>query len=260
MKAKKSYGQHFLAQPMVAQQIAEAFEVEDVEQVIEVGPGQGMLTQYLLKRGKPLLAVEADRDMVAYLMNTFPTWATAETLVQGDFLKVNLATLTQNRQTALVGNFPYNISSQILVKLVDHYELFPRMVGMFQKELAERVLSPPGSKAYGAISALVQIYYRGKVVIHVKPGSFSPPPKVDSTVIALERLSPEELPDCNVKILRQIIRTSFQQRRKMLRNSLKPIWNDFDPEDPSLMRRPEQLSVAEFADLAKRVEESRKSD
>ena len=260
MKAKKSYGQHFLAQPMVAKQIAEAFAVGDVDQILEVGPGQGMLTQYLLRRGKPLVAVEADRDMVAYLTNTFPDWASAASLVQEDFLKVDVGALTQNRPTALVGNFPYNISSQILVKLVDHHELFPRMVGMFQKELAERVLSPPGSKAYGGISALVQIYYRGRTVMHVKPGSFNPPPKVDSTVIALERLAPDELPDCDVKILRQIIRVSFQQRRKMLRNSLKPIWNDFDPEDRSLMRRPEQLSVAEFAELAKRVEASRESD
>ena len=256
MKAKKSYGQHFLAQPAVAQQIAAAIEIVGVEQILEVGPGQGMLTQFLLQRGRPLLAVEADRDMVEYLTNTYPDWA-PDHLVQEDFLKVDLEVLTQNRPTALVGNFPYNISSQILVKLVDHRELFPRLVGMFQRELAERVLAPPGSKTFGAISALVQAFYSGRTVIQVKPGSFNPPPKVDSTVIALERLPDDQLPDCDVRILRQVIRTTFQQRRKMLRNSLKPLWTDFDPEDPSLMRRPEQLSVADFAELARRISASR---
>ena len=256
MQAKKSYGQHFLAQPAVARQIAEAVAVEDVAQVLEVGPGQGMLTQFLLERGRPVLAVEADRDMADYLRNAFSEWA-PDHLVEADFLKVDLGALTQNRPTALVGNFPYNISSQILVRLVDHRELFPRLVGMFQRELAERVLAPPGTKTYGAISALVQAFYRGRNVLQVKPGSFNPPPKVDSTVIALERLPPGEEPDCDVKILRQVIRVSFQQRRKMLRNSLKPLWTDFDPEDPTLTRRPEQLSIADFVELAKRVEASR---
>ena len=257
MKAKKSYGQHFLAQPAVAQQIAEAVDVEGVEQLLEVGPGQGMLTQFLLARDRPLIAIEADRDMVAYLHNTFREWATDEHLIGADFLKVDLAAVTNCRPTALVGNFPYNISSQILVRLVDYRDLFPRMVGMFQRELAERVLAPPGTRNFGAISALVQAFYRGRTVLQVKPGSFNPPPKVDSTVIALERLPPGELPDCDVKILRQVIRTSFQQRRKMLRNSLKPLWTDFDPEEEALKRRPEQLQIEDFVAIARRVEESR---
>ena len=257
MVAKKSYGQHFLAQPAIARQIAECFSVDDIAQILEVGPGQGMLTQFLLERGVPLLAVEADRDMVAALHRRFPAWAPTG-LHQDDFLKVDLSALTQNLPTALVGNFPYNISSQILVALVDHRQLFPRLVGMFQKELAERVLAPPGSKTYGAISALVQTYFRGRTVLQVKPGSFIPPPRVDSTVIALERLPDDELPTCDHRILRQVIRISFQQRRKMLRNSLKPLWTDFDPQDPTLMRRPEQLSIADFALLAQRIAESRK--
>lgn len=259
MKAKKSYGQHFLAQPDVARRIAEAVDTEGVEQILEVGPGQGMLTQFLLELDRPLFAIEADRDMVAYLLNSFPTWS-ADHLIGEDFLKVDLAAVTNCRPTALVGNFPYNISSQILVRLVDYRDLFPRMVGMFQRELAERVLSPPGTRNFSAISALVQAFYRGRNVMQLKPGSFNPPPKVDSTVIALERLPDDELPDCNVKLLRQVIRTSFGQRRKMLRNSLKPIWNDFDPEDPMVKRRPEQLSIADFVELAQRVEVSRRKD
>ena len=260
MKAKKSYGQHFLAQPAIAEKIAQAVDVSDVEQILEVGPGQGMLTQFLLTRGRPLIAVEADRDMVSYLHNSFPEWATEENLRSADFLKVDLAALTNTRPTALVGNFPYNISSQILVRLVDYRDLFPQMVGMFQRELAERVLAPQGTRNFGAISALVQAFYRGRNLVQVKPGSFNPPPKVDSTVIVLERLPPEELPDCDVKILRQVIRTSFGQRRKMLRNSLKPIWADFDPEDALLMRRPEQLVIADFVEIARRVGASRRAE
>lgn len=255
MKAKKSYGQHFLAQPAIARQIAEAVSREGISQILEVGPGKGMLTQFLLQLGLPLIAVEADRDMVAHLQERFPDWAATQ-LHQDDFLQVDLEALLQNQPTALVGNFPYNISSQILVKLVDHRPLFPRLIGMFQKELADRVLAPPGSKTYGAISVLVQAFYTGRTIIQVKPGSFNPPPKVDSSVISLERLSGSG-PACSERILRQVIRTTFQQRRKMLRNSIKPLWTDFDPEDPSLQRRPEQLSVQDFIELTQRIEASR---
>ena len=252
MRAKKSYGQHFLAQPEVARQIAESVSLEGVDQLLEVGPGRGMLTRFLLERGVPLLAVEADRDMVAELHGAFPAWA-PEAVTSADFLRVDLAALLQNRPTALVGNFPYNISSQIVVRLVDHRGLFPRMTGMFQRELAERVLVPPGSKTYGAISVLAQAYYAGEVVLHVKPGSFSPPPKVQSTVIALERLPKAEWPDADEAVLRRVVRAAFQQRRKMLRNSLRGLWPELPADDAALARRPEQLSVGEFADLARRV-------
>ena len=250
MRAKKSFGQHFLAQPATARQIAESVDLTGVARILEVGPGQGMLTQFLLEReGVDVLAVEADRDMVAHLHERFPTWAPGH-VVEADFLKVDLEALTRKQPTALVGNFPYNISSQILVRLVDHRELFPRMVGMFQRELAERVLAPPGTKTYGAISVLVQAFYAGSVVLHLKPGAFHPPPKVHSTVIALERLPPEQRPACDEATFRRVVRTAFQQRRKMLRNSLKQIWvGDLNPNDPRLQRRPEQLSVADFVEL-----------
>ncbi len=250
MRAKKSYGQHFLAQPDTARRIARAVDLSGVEQVLEVGPGQGMLTQFLLERELPLLAVEADRDVAAVLRERFPDWA-ATGLTEADFLKIDLPTLLQNRPTALVGNFPYNISSQILVRLLDHRALFPRLVGMFQRELAERVLSPPGSKVYGGISVQVQAFYSGKKVLSLKPGAFNPPPKVDSTVIALERL-PGDGPDCDPELFRTLVRTAFGQRRKMLRNSLRALWpRPIDPEDPSFQRRPEQLAVADFVELAR---------
>ncbi len=255
MRAKKSFGQHFLAQPQIARQIAESIPLEDVERILEVGPGQGMLTQFLLELDVPLIAVEADDDMVMHLQQRFGEWAAAG-LISADFLKVNLATLTQNQPTALVGNFPYNISSQILVRLVDHRHMFPRMVGMFQRELAERVLAPPGSKTYGSISVLVQAFYRGHVVMHLKPGSFNPPPKVHSTVIHLERLPVEDALDCDEELFRRVVRMAFQQRRKMLRNSLKSLWpGDIDPDDKSLQRRPEQLSVEAFVELVRRVQQ-----
>ena len=246
---------------MTARQIAQSVDLTGITRILEVGPGQGMLTQFLLElEGVDVYAIEADRDMVEHLNERFPEWA-PEHVVQEDFLKVDLEnfaarqpTLSSSngakRPTALVGNFPYNISSQILVRLVDNRDLFPRMVGMFQRELAERVLAPPGSKTYGAISVLVQAFYAGRVVMHLKPGAFNPPPKVNSTVIALERLPPEQRPACDEATFRRVVRTAFQQRRKMLRNSLKQIWvGDLDPEDKRLQRRPEQLSVADFVEL-----------
>ncbi len=253
MKAKKSYGQHFLAQPEIARQIAYSVNYDSIDQVLEVGPGQGMLTQFLRQRKLPVYAVEADRDMVAHLKEDDASWV-EEFLTEEDFLKVDLEQLTRKQPTALVGNFPYNISSQILIRLVENRSFLPRMVGMFQRELAERVLAPPGSKTYGVISVLVQAYYTGSVVMHVKPGSFNPPPKVNSTVIALERL-PGDGPKCDPDKFRTVVRTAFQQRRKMLRNSLKPLWpGNMDPDDKSLMRRPEQLSVADFVELVERIE------
>ena len=260
MQAKKSYGQHFLAQPAIARQIAEGVEVEEIDLIVEVGPGHGMLTQYLMERPRPLIAIEADRDMVKSLQGRFPEWA-GQSLIEADFLQADLKGIMQDRQTALVGNFPYNISSQILIALVDHRREMRRMVGMFQRELAERVLAQPSSKqqksgeskAYGAISVLVQAFFSGKVLLHVKPGSFNPPPKVDSTVIVLERLPEDQWPQVDFEQLRLVVRTAFQQRRKMLRNSLKPIWPNLDADDPSLMRRPEELAVQEFTALTRQI-------
>ena len=252
MRPKKSFGQHFLAQPSIARQIAESFPVDDVAQILEVGPGQGMLTQFLLTRGVPVYAVEADRDMADYLAGAFPDWAPAHVRLE-DFLRTDLEALTGGRPTALVGNFPYNISSQILVRLAEQRALFPRMVGMFQRELAERAVAAPGSKLYGAITVLVRAYYAGEVVLHVKPGSFSPPPKVHSAVIRLERRPEAAWPECDPQALRTVVRAAFNQRRKMLRNSLRGVLPDLDPDDPQLQRRPEQLDVAEFAELARGV-------
>lgn len=256
MKAKKSFGQHFLARPETARRIANSFDLSDVDQMLEVGPGQGMLTQFLLEREKPLKAVEADKDMVEYLSRQFPEWA-SDNVISEDFLKIDLQTVLKRKPTALVGNFPYNISSQILIRLVENRDVFPKMVGMFQRELAERVLAPEGSKVYGAISVLVQAYYTGAVVMHLKPGSFNPPPKVDSTVIALTRKPNYEQLGCSERHFRKLVKVSFQQRRKMLRKSLKSIWPvDISLENEKMKRRPEQLSVQEFVLLTQEYEKA----
>jgi len=235
-------------------QIAEGLrQTSTYDLIIEVGPGQGMLTKYLLKKETELIVVEADRDMVRYLQQHFP--ALKNQIAPADFLKMDLSQLSSDRSFGLIGNFPYNISSQILFKMLDYKELIPEMVGMFQKEVGERVISGPGNKTYGVISVLIQAYYSGEYLFTVGPEEFNPPPKVQSGVIRLTRKANQEL-GCSYALFRKIVKQAFSQRRKMLRNTMKMFLKG-DPilEEDLFKRRPEQLSVEEFVELTLLVDE-----
>jgi 16S rRNA (adenine1518-N6/adenine1519-N6)-dimethyltransferase len=252
LKAKKSYGQHFLKNEKISMRIVELLQLRDsYHKVLEVGPGRGMLTQYLLREPFSLVVVEADPDMVSYLQRHFPELK--DHIISANFLKVPLDRIFAE-PFALIGNFPYNISSQILFKMLDYRQLIPEMVGMFQLELAERVIAPPGSKAYGVISVLVQAFYEGELCIHVDKSNFAPPPKVQSAVIRLVRREQQEL-GCDEKLFRRIVKQAFSQRRKMLRNTMKSIVEDRELlADPFFDQRPEKLSVSDFVDLTKEIE------
>jgi len=248
MKAKKSFGQHFLVNEHIAENIANGLLKKDgLKNILEIGPGKGVLTKYLTKHETNLKVVEADQDMVDYLIRA--KIINEDQIIFLDFLKLNLSKVFDGEQFYLIGNYPYNISSQILFKMVNSKELVPEMVGMFQKEVADRVVAPPGSKTYGVISVLVQAHYEGETIIDVAPSSFSPPPKVNSSVIRLVRKENYTLP-CDERLFRTVVKTSFNSRRKMLRNTLKPLVHDPTMlEDPFFTKRPEQLSVQDFVDI-----------
>jgi 16S rRNA (adenine1518-N6/adenine1519-N6)-dimethyltransferase len=249
MQAKKSYGQHFLKHDSIAARIAQGLlQARSTGLVLEVGPGMGMLTKQLLAlEGFETWAVEADPDMVAYLQQHYP--ALQNRLIARDFLDFRPQDSLGERPFCLIGNFPYNISTQILFKMLDHRAQIPEMVGMFQKEVADRVVAPPGSKVYGITSVLMQAFYKTEYLFTVERGSFNPPPKVLSAVIRLSRKENFEL-GCPEPRFRQVVKTAFNQRRKMLRNTLKPF---FPPEklmnDPFFEQRPEQLSWEAYRDL-----------
>jgi 16S rRNA (adenine1518-N6/adenine1519-N6)-dimethyltransferase len=254
MYAKKSYGQHFLNRLEIAQQIAEALQfTTTTKRVLEVGPGQGMLTQFLVKKDYELVAVEADRDMVSILEKKFPPLSMR--IISADFLKINLAQVFDNQPFCLIGNFPYNISSQIVFKMLDNKELIPEMVGMFQLEVADRFISKPGSKEYGVISVLAQAFYEGSKVVNVDKSCFSPPPKVQSAVIRLERKANLDL-GCDAILFKKVVKQAFSQRRKMLRNTLKPFFQNAPSvlTDNFYMKRPEQLGLEEFVKLTNQIE------
>lgn len=253
MKAKKSYGQHFLTSDLLAKKIVDHLQPNGrYDMVLEVGPGKGILTQFLIQRSLQLKVVEADRDMVTYLEENFEDLD----IIFADFLKVNLQEEFSG-QFGLIGNFPYNISSQILFKLLKHRAFIPEMVGMFQKEVAARIVAGPGSKTYGILSVLTQAYYDAEMLFTVKPGSFNPPPKVQSAVIRLSRKE-ECREDYNPSLFKAIVKSAFNQRRKMLRNSLKPLLpENFDSSSIWMTRRPEQMSLNDFIDLTKKVEEEK---
>ena len=256
MKAKKSFGQHFLNNDSIAEKIASSLRHKDKDSnVLEVGPGKGVLTRHLLELEINLRAVEADRDMMAYLQQHYPEQKNR--FIGADFLKLDLNTVFAGAAFALIGNYPYNISSQILFKMLEHKTLIPEMVGMFQKEVAQRIASKPGNKSYGVLSVLTQAFYHGEYLFSVTPGNFSPPPKVQSGVIRLTRHT-DALQECSEKVLAQVVKAAFGQRRKMLRNSLKALLSD--PEilkDDFFNQRPEQLSVRNFIELAQQVEKIR---
>ena len=252
MKAKKSFGQHFLVHDSIASNIAESLKCTDeTGRVLEIGPGMGMLTKFLVEKDYELKVVEADRDMVNYISEHFPDLR--ENIISMDFLKVKLSKVFDEKPFSLIGNFPYNISSQIIFKTLENKDIIPEMVGMFQLEMAERVATGEGSKTYGVISVLTQALYDVEFLFKVKKGSFNPPPKVESAVIRLSRLEKPRI-DCDYKKFRTVVKLAFSQRRKMLRNTLKGmIVNKEILNEEVFSKRPEMLSVEEFSDLTKLI-------
>jgi 16S rRNA (adenine1518-N6/adenine1519-N6)-dimethyltransferase len=256
IQAKKSFGQHFLTNELIAENIANGLIAKDAyARVLEVGPGKGFLTKYLLAKAYELHVVEADKDMVTYLAQHFPQLT--PNVIAEDFLKIDFAQIFGTEPFAIIGNFPYNISSQIVFKMIEHREQIPEMVGMFQKEVAERIVSTPGGKEYGVISVLLQAFYEGEYLFTVDKSNFDPPPKVQSGVIRLTRKTDQEL-GCPPELFRTVVKTAFGQRRKMLRNTMKAMINNPDLlADEFFNLRPEVLSVADFVKLTKWVMEYR---
>ena len=251
-RAKKSLGQHFLTNTHTAERIVQAINA-DAGTIIEVGPGPGVLTDLILHRQAQLTFIEKDDRFAGDLSERVANMDNAR-VVHQDFLKVDLAELTSDPNTSLVGNFPYNISSQIVFRMLEYRNLFAEMIGMFQLEMARRIVAGPGSKDYSVISVLTQASYTGKIIIHVAPGQFSPPPKVKSAVIKLERKADYD-PPCDMNWLRKVVKAAFNQRRKMLRNSLKAYFSGDPVIDSKLFnRRPEQVALEEFYDLANQAE------
>ena len=255
MRAKKSFGQHFLTNLHAAQQIVDALDLNNgVSNVLEIGPGKGVLTNFLIEKEIHLKVVEADRDMVAHLSSSIPQLS--DDIIFLDFLKLKLSKVFDNEPFLMIGNYPYNISSQIVFKMLKYKELIPQMVGMFQREVAERIVAPHGSKTYGVISVLVQAFYTGKIILKVSPGSFSPPPKVHSAVIRLDRKENMDL-GCDERLFRRVVKSAFNQRRKMMRNSLKSIIVDTSILEMDVFnKRPEQLSLEQFIELTTLIEEN----
>jgi len=246
VRAKKHLGQHFLTDLSIARDIANSLSLDGYNKILEIGPGMGVLTQFLLERDTETFVIEIDRESVGYLQTHFPTLENH--IIEGDFLKLPVDQLFKE-PFALIGNFPYNISSQILFKALEHKDQIPEMAGMFQKEVAERVASKPGKKAYGIISVLLQTYYDIEYLFTVDEHVFTPPPKVKSGVIRLKRNKVKKLP-CSEKMYVRVVKTAFSQRRKTLRNALKSLTLvDTKKAAPFLGLRAEQLSVDDFIQL-----------
>lgn len=253
VKAKKQLGQHFLTDKSIAQETVDAFNTEGkFKHTLEVGAGMGVLTYYLNERKDlRLKVIDIDSESIAYLKKE--DWIKDEQLIEGDFLAEDLEQLFNNEAFGIIGNFPYNISTQILFKALDHKDKVLEIVGMFQKEVAERVASKEGSKIYGITSVLLQAYYDIEYLFTVGPESFDPPPKVKSAVIRLKRNGLKKL-NCNEKLFKTIIKTGFNQRRKTMRNSLKPLLKDSIRSNEIFNLRPEQISVQSFIDLTNLIE------
>ncbi|KAB1063364.1 16S rRNA (adenine(1518)-N(6)/adenine(1519)-N(6))-dimethyltransferase RsmA [Salibacter halophilus] len=249
VRPKKFLGQHFLKDLSVAKRIADSLSLNGYKRVLEVGPGMGVLTKFLLERPLDLTVIELDRESVPYLRNHFPELE--ENIIEGDFLRFPVDQVFKE-QFALIGNYPYNISSQILFKALEHRDLIVEVGGMFQREVAQRVASKPGSKVYGVISVLIQAYYDVEYLFTVDEGAFNPPPKVKSGVILLRRKENQNL-GCDEKLFKRVVKMSFNQRRKTIRNSLKALTGK-EFENEFLKQRPEQLSVDDFVKLTREIE------
>ncbi|MFB9055507.1 16S rRNA (adenine(1518)-N(6)/adenine(1519)-N(6))-dimethyltransferase RsmA [Mariniflexile ostreae] len=247
VKAKKYLGQHFLNDESVAQSIADTLQLKDYKNILEIGPGMGVLTKYLLKKNITTYAIEIDPESVAYLKANYLNLAPR--IIEKDFLKFDINTVFKGEPFAIIGNFPYNISTQIVFKTLEMRDQIPEFSGMFQKEVAERICSKEGSKVYGILSVLTQAFYDAEYLFTVPPSVFTPPPKVESGVLRLSRKENYSLP-CDEQLLFKVVKAAFQQRRKTLRNSLKTFHlNDVIREDSIFGKRPEQLSVQDFIAL-----------
>ncbi len=259
VRAKKALGQHFLVDLNIARKICDALSGGTAElpaEVLEVGCGMGVLTQFLLARKElRTWGAEIDTESVDYLHAHYPDFAPR--LIEGDFLKLDLrARFAEGLR--LIGNFPYNISSQIFFKLLENRDLIPECVGMIQKEVAVRIAEPPGSREYGILSVLLQAWYDIEYLFTVNETVFAPPPKVKSAVIRLRRNGVARL-DCDEELFVKVVKAAFGQRRKMVRNALKAAFGDFGgAEHPFFSQRAEQLSVADFVELTRWVEEHRR--
>lgn len=251
VRPKKFLGQHFLTNHDTAQKIVNALEVDEGSDVLEIGPGTGVLTKFLLNRKLNLYLVELDRDSVVFLKENFGL--SDQLVIEADFLKLDLGKIFHSN-FYIIGNFPYNISSQIFFRVLEYRSQVKGLVGMIQKEVAQRIAAPPGSKTYGILSVLLQAYYNIEYLFTVKPGQFNPPPKVDSAVIQMKRNKTDHL-DCDEKLFFRIVKQGFQNRRKTLRNALKPInLPDSVRINPMLDKRAEALSVDDFVFLTKKIE------
>ncbi|SFH92645.1 16S rRNA (adenine(1518)-N(6)/adenine(1519)-N(6))-dimethyltransferase RsmA [Halpernia frigidisoli] len=245
VKAKKHLGQHFLTSESIAENIVESLDFIEGETLLEVGPGTGVLTKYLIKKNQDLLLAEIDEESITYLKQNYLNLSESHFI--GDFLKYNFA--ETNSQIAVIGNFPYNISSQILFKIIENFQQVPQMVGMFQKEVAERVAAVPRTKDYGILSVLVQAYYDTEYLFTVNEDVFDPPPKVKSGVIKLRRNVTEGLVGKEA-LFKKIVKAGFGQRRKKLSNSLKVIGIPENLLEHRFMtQRVEELSVKDFLEL-----------
>ena len=248
VKAKKHLGQHFLKDENIAKQIVDAMRWEGYEQALEIGPGMGVLTQFLIKEKKKISVVEIDSESVEYLNQHYPELP----IYAEDFLRMNLAEKFKNEPIAVIGNFPYNISSQIVFKVIENRNQVPEMVGMFQKEVAERICAKEGSKIYGILSVLTQAYFKAEYLFTVDENVFNPPPKVKSGVIRLTRI--REKLEVDEKLFFQVVKAAFNQRRKTLRNALKSLnIKQHEIEENFLNLRAEQLSVQQFVELTGKI-------
>jgi 16S rRNA (adenine1518-N6/adenine1519-N6)-dimethyltransferase len=245
VRPKKYLGQHFLTNPAIANRIVDSLILEPGELVVEVGPGTGVLTGPLLEKELNLISVEIDSESVIHLKEKWPQLK--DQLIEGDFLDLDLNSLSAGK-IHVIGNFPYNISSQIFFKILENKHKVESCVCMLQKEVAQRIAAPPGSKTYGILSVLMQAYFGVSYLFSVKPGSFFPAPKVTSGVIRFKRNKVASL-SCDEKLFIRVVKTVFNQRRKMIRNSIRPILLNLDSDFELLSKRPEQLSVEEFIDL-----------
>lgn len=252
VKAKKHLGQHFLNDENVAKKIADTLKLNDYSKVLEIGPGMGVLTKYLLEKNLELTVIELDNESVDYLKNNYLNKNFK--ILNEDFLKYNLKEAFNDHPFAIIGNFPYNISSQILFKTLDHKEQIPEFSGMFQKEVAERACASHGNKTYGILSVLIQAFYDTEYLFTVSEHVFTPPPKVKSGVMRMTRKENFTLP-CSEKLFFRVVKTAFQQRRKTLRNSLKSFQLPDELRNLEIFsKRPEQLSVDEFIQLTLKIE------
>ena len=252
VKAKKHLGQHFLKDESIAKAIADTLSLEGYNDVLEIGPGMGVLTKYLLDKPTNTYVIEIDTESVAYLDANYPKLK--DKIISKDFLKYNINEIFEGKQFAIIGNFPYNISTQIVFRTLEFRHQIPEFSGMFQKEVAERICEKKGSKTYGILSVLAQAFYDAEYLFTVDEHVFNPPPKVKSGVMRLRRKEDFSLP-CGEKLFFTVVKTAFQQRRKTLRNSLKTLnLSDNLREDTILDLRPEQLSVEDFIALTQKIE------